>query len=135
LTVTVAAQPVDGGVPSIEIFTFGQLAVPVTVLTNADGRFRVQATGLAAGTDYFVRLRGTTAAEIGNYALTVLVGKTVAQLDTVDTGALSTFKYEALTFEQSQIHYFLLSNAGALASAVRMIIRDPNGNIVVDLLA
>lgn len=135
LTITTSAQPVNGGTPLIEVYTSNQQLVPSTVLANSDGRLRIQVTGLATNDDYFVRLRGTSPSQLGNYNLTVMVGVKVAALTQFTSGSLIQPRSEMLIVNQNQVFSFLLTNNGPLGSILRMRIRNTLGVVQQEITA
>lgn len=133
LTLSLRAEAVNGGIPQIELVTNSGQVLPTNVLFNGDGRLTVQSSQLVANTDFFIRLRGSTTSQIGNYALTVLTGSTVVTPLTFASGTLfNTPQLQQLVVAQNQVFHFMLGVTGPTTSGVRMTVTGNQG-LVYDL--
>lgn len=133
LTISVAATPPNGVIPSIELLDADQSPVPLTILGNDPARLRMQATGLNPNATYYVRLKSATPTQTGNYALSMLAGNVVAPLLGFASGVVNGVRVENLTVVQNQIYYFLLTNDGD--TPLRMTLVDSSGNPLMNLVA
>lgn len=137
LTVTLRAVGPDGAVPRVQILDPTLRAVPVTILSNGNGTFTVQATGLAANkASYYVRAFGGPA---GNYALDAGFGTAAAASTEFAAGTLAAPGRQAthtLYVARPQLFGLALDAAGPVGSgSVRMTITDAAGNVVFALTA
>ena len=102
----------------------------------------IQATDLKSGGNYYLSVSSDgSSAGVGNYALDAEFGSTAANLSTFACGSLSaSTPQQSYNFYvgESQLFQFLLSASGVGApagSAVRMTIKDKDGNVVYTLTA
>ncbi len=132
LTATVRAVAPNGAVQRIEVYDARQVRVPATLLSNGNGTFTVQATGLAANTDYYVRVGGGLT---GNYQLDVGFGSKATTLTTFSTGTVPAGGTVAapLYLGQTQVFAFNLAVTGGTGTPVTLTIADSLGRVVFSL--
>jgi hypothetical protein len=144
LVLTAAFASGHGGIlPQVQVLDANQQPVAAEVLVNGDGRYTVQAAGLAPGQTYYLKLTPPASAE-GEDASVSLVAdfkQAPSLLPVLAAGNVTTAApppAHALYVALDQVFNFTLSagDAGAPAgSAVRMTIADANGNVVFTLTA
>lgn len=137
LTVRLRAVGPGGVAPRVEVLDANLAPVPVTILSNGNGTFAVQATGLPADrASYYVRAFGGPA---GNYALDAGFGTAAAASKTFATGTLAGPGRQSgytLYVGQTQLLGLALDVTGPAGSgAVRMTITDAAGMEVLGLTA
>jgi len=125
----------NGAVPRIQVFDKDLNPIPVRIITNGNGTFAIQATGLAPNQDYVVKLTDSTGP--GNYALDVSFLTKVADVkafssDTLNAGA--TLK-STLYLGRSQVFGLALSATGPVGTGVQLSIVNDSGRTVFTLTA
>ncbi|MFO0814254.1 MAG: matrixin family metalloprotease [Gemmatales bacterium] len=130
MTITVTPYMVNGVMPSIQIFNKNQVPVPFTILSNGNGVFVVQATGLRSLEDYFIQVMNPPGTgNVGNYQFAVRMSavatlqETFVQGDIPSTGGVATL-YVA---DPQMFHLLLSTNNGV---AVTMTIETLSGQPV-----
>jgi hypothetical protein len=144
LTASVAAVDANGTVPRLQLFDRDLQPVPSQVLTNGNGTFTVQATGLTPQGNYYLRVAADPAAAhpAGNYTLSLDLGGRVAVLNGFTRGEVPVRKGPAdvrtLYVARPQLFQFLLAAewvGPASAAAVQMTITDLAGTVLYSLTA
>lgn len=133
LTATVRTIGTNGVTPTVEVFDANMLSIRAAVVSNGNGTFSVQATGLAANKSYFLRV--TAPGATGNYALEARFGTRAAVPTTFAAAALPTGATEAryaLYVGRSQLFGLGLEATGG---AVRLTVTNAAGVVVADLTA
>jgi hypothetical protein len=134
MTVVVRALD-DGGVaPSVSILDGDlQAPVPARILTNGDGTYTIEATGIAANSWYYLRVPGDSSIQVvGNYELVVDFPGKPTDLSTFAFGTIdgpASPRDFDLYVADSQLFELLLS-AGPAATAgatVRMVVSNSSG--------
>jgi hypothetical protein len=135
LTATVWTLNPTGPAPQIQLFDHDLVPLPAQVLTNGDGTFTVQATGLQAGRDYYVQVASPDGTGLGNYSITMDYGTRPAAVSTFAAGHLTpaapTQTYN-LYVARTQLFQTLLTAQGG---PVRMTVTNASGTVVATLLA
>jgi hypothetical protein len=144
LTVSAASTDSQGLNPFVTVYDAGYNIIPSTVITNGNGTFTVQVTGVSAGVLYYVGISSLPAAgnTVGGYALSVKFDASAATTftplasDTLTNS--SAVSYQSLTVNQSGVMQFSLAASTGTAtvdSAVRMTIYDQNNIQVFTMVA
>lgn len=140
LTVSLNRAQLNGTLPKVELFDDDLNPLDAEVFVNGNGRFAVQASGLRAGKDVYLRV-SSAGGQTGNYLLTATFGDQAATsqgfaIDSV-TAAQPTKDYR-LFLGQSQLMQFSLTGSSAVAgttSTVRFDLRNAAGQLVATLRA
>ncbi|MFO0809773.1 MAG: matrixin family metalloprotease [Gemmataceae bacterium] len=132
LTAMVRAVAPNGAVQRIELFDSHQTRISSTILANGNGTLTVQAAGLPANTDYYVRVGG---GQVGNYQLDIVFGSKAAEVTTFSQGTVPVGRQlsTALYVGQTQVFGFTLSAVGSVGTYVRLAIIDAIGHEVYSL--
>ncbi len=132
LTATVRAVAPNGAVQRVELLNSAGVRVNATILANGNGTFTVQAAGLPANTDYYVRVGGGLP---GNYQLDLGFGSNVTALQTFTSGSLPAGGAVSapLYLGQTQVFAFTFSATGSTGSPVLFNITDALGRVVFTL--
>jgi hypothetical protein len=143
LTATVQTLSGLATPPSVQVLDASGNGVSSIVLASDSGLITVQVTGLTAGASYFIRIGGGSARSadsVGSYRMTADFSTQAISLTTFTStqlGPTIEVLNSRLYIAEPQVMHFLLSVPSApTASAgtgVRMIIRDAQGNALVDL--
>jgi hypothetical protein len=144
LTMTVALNDrSDGGaLPQVQVLDANQQPVAAQVLVNRAGGFTIQATGLAPGQTYYLKLTRPASGgeqEDMNFAIVADFKKNPSLLPALASGSVTTGGSQpeyALYVALDQVFHYTLSAADTLAgSAVQMTITDAMGHMVFTLAA
>jgi hypothetical protein len=136
LTASVRGVSPNDVVPRVEVLNANSVSVPTTILANGNGAFTAQASGLPAGTAYYVRVFAPTGAT-GNYVLDARFSTTPAATRQFASGMFSPTASQlgsTLYIARTQLFGLTLSAVGVGGSA-EMTVRDSTGSIVYQLLA
>lgn len=133
LTASVRAVAPNGAVQRIEVYNAAGAHIPATVLSNGNGTFTVQAVGLPANADYYIRVGGGAA---GNYQLDLSFGSNATALDTFAAGTVPAGGRVAapLYVAKTQVFGFTLAATGPAGTPVTLTITDAAGNVVFTLV-
>ncbi len=133
LTAIVRAVAPNGAQERIELYDSRQVRIPATILANGNGTFTVQAVGVSANTDYYIRVGGGT---VGNYQLDVTFGSKATVVSTFSTGTVPVGGQlsAALYLAQSQVFGFTLAATGPTGTPVQMTITAATGQVVFTLV-
>jgi predicted Zn-dependent protease len=132
LTATVRAVAPNGAVQRVEVYDRNLSRMNATIVSNGNGTFTVQATGLPANADYYLWV-GSGA--VGNYQLDVGFGSRAVVAQTFSTGTVNagTPVGTTLYIGQSQMFGFGLTASGPAGATVQMTITDDAGQVVFTL--
>jgi len=132
LTATVRAVAPNGAVQRIEVYDSRQRLVQSTLLANGNGTFTVQAAGLPANTDYYIRVGGGLP---GNYQLDVGFGSKATTLDTFTSGSVPAGGTISapLYLGETQVFAFTFAATGPAGTPVRFTVTDSSGLVVFTL--
>ena len=141
LTASLTEMPINGVLPIVSIYDANANPVSDEILLNGNGTYIVQATGLTAGANYYMRVSAapSPARAVGNYALVADFGGVAAVLQTFAGGTLSQStpqdNYD-LYVSETQLFQFVLSTGTAGMAGdvqVRLEIDDSAGHVVFTL--
>jgi hypothetical protein len=144
LTVTAASTDANLLNPAISVFDAGQNLLAAAVVTNGNGTFTVQLTGVSAGAVYYVQVGALAGSSqnVGNYSLAAQFNNDAATAFTQLTSSTLTqsaaVDCQSLTVSQAGLMQLNLSASADTApgdAAVRMTIYDQNNNQVCTLVA
>lgn len=132
LTATARAVAPNGALERVELYNAQQVRIPATILANGNGTFTVQAAGVAANTDYYIRVGGGPA---GNYQLDIQFGSVAQDSRTFSTGTTPAGGAVASTLyiAQTQVFGFTLAATGPAGATIEFTITDAAGNVVFSL--
>lgn len=132
LTATVRAVDPNGAAQRITLYDSHQTLIPASILANGNGTFTIQATGLAANDDYYVRIGD---GEVGNYMLDLAFNQRATQLTTFAEGVIPADKDLSTTLylAETQVFGFALTATGPAGVRVRFSIYDLLGNEVFSM--
>lgn len=133
---TATAWRVSGtAAPRVQVLDAAGSPVMAEVLVNDSGTFTVQATGLAPGAAYFVRITG--AGGTGNYFLTADFGSVATDVRDFADGSLSAeqVRTDTLYVAEAQLFHLALSADGPAGSTVQMTVTNAAGVVVMSLTA
>ncbi len=139
LTATVRSLAPNGTVPRVTILDSSMKPIAAQVLANGNGTFSVQAVGVKASGNYFLKVSSN--GSVGNYSLDAEFGTTPARLSTFaggNLGASTAQKSYNFYVGENQLTQFVLSASGSGApagAAVQMTVLDKNGRVVATLTA
>lgn len=122
--------------PIVTTFSGNQVALPTKVISNGNGTYSVQATGLIGNQSYYLKI-ASPSNQSGNYSLFVNFGKVATQLTTFASGPINSVNTPVsgnLYVAQPQLFNFVLSAEGSTGS-VTMVIRNAAGVVVEQLTA
>jgi hypothetical protein len=125
--------------PHIDVLDAAGNAVAAQVLTNDGGSFVVQVTGVQGGADYYLRVSSATHS-VGDYGAAVEFPTSAVTFPRGVTGTLDDSHTQTaadLTVPQTQqLHLVLAADSGQVTgAAVRLTVRDSQGNVVYQLQA
>jgi hypothetical protein len=143
LIVSAWGTTVGGVDPVITVYNAFKQVVAAEVLTNDAGAYVVQVKSPAANSTYYVKVAGDpkTGPKTGTYVLAAdLRTAAVApqRLSAATLTAAAPQSYADMTVYQYQLFHFALSTTTAnplVASAVRMTVRNAQGQVVYSLFA
>ena len=132
LTATVRAINPNGAAQRIELYDSHQTRIPATILANGNGTFTVQAAGLPANTDYYIRVGGGL---VGNYQLDIAFGSKTTESQTFSTGSapVSGSLSSTLYIAETQVFGYTLAASGPTGTAIEMTITNAAGDVVFTL--
>lgn len=132
LNATVRAVDPNGAVQRISVYDSHQTLIPATILANGNGTFTIQAVGLPANNDYYVRVGD---GEVGNYLLDLAFSQRATQLTTFAEGVIPTDTDLSTTLyiAETQVFGFALTASGPVGVRVRFSIYDVSGNMVFSM--
>ena len=119
----------------IELFDGALKPIPAQVIVNGNGAYTIQATGIAAKGNFFIRVSGP--ATSGNYVLDANFGTAAADLQTLAANTLpsaASVAKSSLYLAHTQLFSLGLTATGA-TGAVRMDIVNASGVSVFSLTA
>ncbi len=132
-TITVTPFEINGVMPAVQLLDSLQQPVPLSVLTKGAGVMVLQATGLRAGTDYYIRVSSAGGAAVtGNYNINVRFSAQSTSLETFANGSLPATGATSKVFvAQPQLFHFLLSTSNGVG--VTLTLRDGANQVVFTL--
>jgi hypothetical protein len=140
LTLSVNASG-HGGLPLVQVLDANQQPVPAEVLVNNSGGYTIQASGLAAGQTYYLKMTppAVGGGEDAHYAMVADFKQSSSLLPVLAAGSATTSAAPsayALYVAMDQVFQFTLSAAGTPAgSSMQLTITDANGKAVFALNA
>jgi hypothetical protein len=138
LTANVWAAAGQSASPRVTVFDAAGQPIAAEVLANDSGTYTVQAPGLTAGSDYFLRVAG--GAGPGNYLLTADFDSVLTEVRTFADGEVSatSSRTDTLYIGQTQLFHLSLSVDAApvpSGTGVQMTVTDETGAVVLSLTA
>ncbi len=136
LTATVRSLG-NGPSPRISLMDRDLNPIPATLIANTGGVFTIQAAGLKAGANYYVKVAPDPTRSLGNYALEAGSGSKATQFDNFTKGSLTASAPQLtsnLYVGRSQLFQFALGASGAVPVGVSMEILDAKNQVIFQLL-
>ncbi len=133
VTVTVRAAGANGLAIKPELLDSSGQVVAGRIITNGNGTYTFQATGIAGGSNMFVRVAAP--GRTGNYALDVQFGSVPAEMNTFLSGTVPSATSGLsgkLYIGRTQLMNFVL-DAGSPGGLLTLTIRDGLGQTVQQL--
>jgi hypothetical protein len=142
MTVALSARSDGGALPQMQVLDANQQPVAAQVLVNRAGGVTIQATGLAPGQTYYLKLTRPASGgeqEDMNFAIVADFKQDPSVLPVVASGSVTTGESQpgyALYVALDQVFHYTLSAADAPGgAAVQMTITDAEGHMVFTLAA
>ncbi len=136
LTVALRSLGTGASAPRVLLTDREGVAIPFRILANGGDTFTVQADGIKAGANVYVRVQVDPSLSTGNYAMVAEFGTPSAQLTNFVGGTLdadtASIDYN-LYVGRSQLFQFLLSGQGAVGDGLAVEILDADGQVVFSL--